>query len=132
MRKIKVFLCISVPLEGISEEYRKIVDECEMEPAIFCLPWPEAAIPPIGAKISFSTMPFDLDEFVVGSHEYVIHSEEEVRAEVNMTAPKDPDVSRHPPEVYLRCAAETGFVVFSSWKPIRDIFQETGLIGLLS
>ncbi len=129
MLKMTVYLCINVPLERAPEKYKQVVEKCELEPAIFCLPWPDTAIPPIGAKITMRDMPFNFDEFVVNSHEYVVFSAEKAYVEVNLESIDDPNASGHSPEVYLESAAETGFLVFGSWRPIKDLLQEAGLLA---
>jgi hypothetical protein len=129
VKKVTVYLCIDVLLDGIKGKYKCVADQFRTEPAVFCLPWTERAIPPVGAQISFKTMPVGADTFVVASQEYLYDpKKDEVRVEVNMKAENDPDLSRRSPDTFLNCAAETGVVVFSTWKPIKDVLREAGLL----
>lgn len=126
--KVEVFLAIDIPLEGLPEAYEKAInDHVASEPAIFLLPWPDGAIPPVGSRIFLEDMasPFDAG-IVVRSHDYMQSIGKGLRVEVKLKRPDDSDY-RAPPEMYLQYAARCGFVFFLTLASVKDVLESAGL-----
>ena len=128
MRKVTVFLCVDVSLEGLSAPYHDAIEKfSQLEPEILCLPWPDTAIPSIDSHVHSSNMPMGFEECVVSKHEYSFSSEEEkgIRVEVHLEPDRKSSVQT---DQLLQYFAECGFVFYGSWdKPIKDILTEAGL-----